>query len=59
VQFRAGVMMALSNHPPVVAIDFDDEMQMARQAEAAWPCAKITRVREVIEEERKPLRADT
>jgi hypothetical protein len=52
VEFRAGIMLALVRHPPCVAIDFDDELQMARHAEAAWPCAKITRIREGIEEER-------
>jgi len=50
--FRAGVMAALIEHRPCVMIDFDDELQMARQAEAAWPCAKITRLREGIEAER-------
>ena len=34
-------------------IDFDDELTMARQAEAVWPCAKIMRVREQIEAERE------
>jgi hypothetical protein len=52
VEFRAGIMLALVRHQPCVVIDFDDELQMARHAEAAWPCAKITRIREGIEEER-------
>ena len=52
VALRAGVMAALIKHRPCVAIDFDDELEMAKQAEAAWPGPKITRIREGIEAER-------
>lgn len=52
VALRAGVMAALIEHRPCVMHDFDDELAMARMAEAAWPGAKITRLREQIEAER-------
>lgn len=49
--FRAGVMAALIEHRPCVMYDFDDDA-LARMAEAAWPGAKITRLRQQIEAER-------
>ena len=52
VEMRAGIMAALVGMGSCVMIDFDDELAMAKHAEAAWPCAKITRIRERIEAER-------
>ena len=52
VENRAGVMAALIEHRPCVMHDFDDELALARMAEAAWPGAKITRLRQQIEAER-------
>jgi hypothetical protein len=50
--FRAGVMAALIELRSCVMHDFDDELAMARMAEAAWPGAKVTRLRQQIEAER-------
>jgi hypothetical protein len=52
VALRNGIKMALIDQRPCVMHDFDDELEMARWAEAAWPCAKITRIRAGIEAER-------
>jgi hypothetical protein len=49
---RASVMAALVALRPCVMHDFDDELEMAKWAEAIWPCATITRIREGIETER-------
>jgi len=45
-------MLALVERRPCVMHDFDDELEMAKWAEAAWPCAKSTRIRKSIEAER-------
>jgi hypothetical protein len=55
MEMRAGLMAALIARRPCVAIDFNDELQMAKWAESAWPCAKITRIREGIEAERMAM----
>jgi hypothetical protein len=55
---RAGIKMALVERRPCVMIDFDDELAMARWAEALWPCGKATRIREGIEAERMAHRLD-
>jgi hypothetical protein len=52
VEMRAGIMAALVEHRPCVMHDFADELEMAKWAEAIWPCDKITRVRERVEAER-------
>jgi DnaJ-domain-containing protein 1 len=52
VALRSDIMAALVAHRPCVAIDFNDELEMAKVAEANWPCAKITRIRQGIEAER-------
>jgi hypothetical protein len=52
VALRADVMAALAARPPCVLHDFDDELEMAKVAEANWPCAKITGIRQAIEAER-------
>jgi hypothetical protein len=36
----------------IVIIDLDDELALARAAEAAWPCAKARQIREGIEADR-------
>jgi hypothetical protein len=40
VEMRVGVMAALVDQRPVVMIDFDDELAMAKWAETVWPSAK-------------------
>jgi hypothetical protein len=52
VALRSDIMAALVAHPPCVAMDFNDELGMAKVAEANWPCAKITGIRQEIEAER-------
>ena len=52
VDLRTGVMAALVSHRPCVMHDFADEKEMAKWAEAIWPCPKITRIREAIEADR-------
>jgi hypothetical protein len=52
VALRADVMVALVAHPPCVAIDFNDELEMAKVAEANWPCTTITGIRQGIEAKR-------
>lgn len=49
---RLSLLAALVAHKPLVIHDFDDELAMASFAEALWPCAKITRIREQMERER-------
>jgi hypothetical protein len=49
---RLALLAALVTLRPSVIHDFDDELQMARWCEALWPCAKITRIREQLEQER-------
>jgi hypothetical protein len=50
---RRALMIALVTHRPLVVHDFDDELVMARFCEAIWPCAKLTRIRQQIERERR------
>lgn len=50
---RTALIMCLAMKRPIVIQDFDDELQMARCAEAVWPGAKMRRVVENIEAERK------
>jgi len=52
VAMRTGIIAALVAHKPCVVHDFDDELDMARHAEATWPGEKIRGVREAIEAER-------
>jgi hypothetical protein len=52
VALRTDVMAALVALPPCVAVDFNDELEMAKVAEANWPCAKITGIRQAIEADR-------
>jgi hypothetical protein len=49
---RLALLAALVAHKPLVIHDFNDELAMARFAEAVWPCVKITRIREQLEKER-------
>ena len=51
---RAALKLALLR-PRYVVIDFDDEVEMAKVAEARWPCAKIKHIRKHIEAERAAL----
>lgn len=50
---RLALLAALVSRPPLLVHDFADELEMARFCEAAWPCAKITRIRKQLEQERK------
>jgi hypothetical protein len=52
VALRTDVMAALVALPPCVVIDFNDELEMAKVAEANWPCARITGIRQAIEADR-------
>jgi len=49
---RGGLKAALVEHRPCVIVDFADELEMARHAEAAWPGAKIRRIVAQLEAER-------
>jgi hypothetical protein len=49
---RLALLAALVTLRPLVIHDFDDELQMARFCESVWPCAKITRIRAQLEQER-------
>jgi hypothetical protein len=57
LEFRAGLFAALVDHGSCLLQDLDDELHMARMAEAAWPGDKITRLRERIEAERMAWQA--
>jgi hypothetical protein len=37
--------------PPLVIIDIDDELKMARLCEALWPGERVTRLRKGVEAE--------
>jgi hypothetical protein len=43
--------LAIRRRPLVIRV-FDDELDLARCCEAAWPCPKITEIRMAIEAER-------
>jgi hypothetical protein len=49
---RVGFLAELVRHRPLVVHTFDDELQLANFCESLWPCAKITRIREQLEQER-------
>jgi hypothetical protein len=53
IQWRSAIKMGLMiNRKPLVVIDTDDELEMARLCEALWPGEKITKLRKAVEAER-------
>jgi hypothetical protein len=48
-RLRAAVITALGRRPPIVVIDLDDELEMARLCEALWPSEKTTTIRQRVE----------
>lgn len=62
VKTRALLMVGLVQRRPIVIIDLDSELAMARCCEAVWPSAKATEIRQIIEargKEHPMTRADT
>jgi hypothetical protein len=50
--FRSSLRLRFVLHRPLVMVDFDDELEMARFMEATWPSPKTKGVRVAIEAER-------
>jgi hypothetical protein len=53
---RAAMMLELAQRRPIVVIDFDDELEMARWCEAMCPCDKTSAILTAMERERDALR---
>jgi hypothetical protein len=52
VAMRAGIMAALIVLRSCFMHDFSDELEMAKLAEALWPCDKVSRILKQVEAER-------
>jgi hypothetical protein len=51
-EVRAGVLVELIQHRPLVIHDTDDELYMARLCEGLWPGKRIAKIRQQLEAER-------